>query len=468
LIALVLRLIPVLVTRSIGIGLDDMFQFDMLSRSITAGNGYRWYVITDLKRLEPYVDFDLSSIDYDPERGVPTSFRAPLYPAFLAIIYYFTGEGMGRFLAVRLVQAGIGALLVPLTYFISRRLFPDREPASVIAAWVVACYPMLIIYPIALATENIFFPLLLTSFLFLQKTADDPSLKNAIFSSLFLALTMLTRSVILPFAGLTVLWIWFILKQKRFSILMALIMLVLIAPWVIRNSLLHQRITGIETSLGYNLYVGYHPESDGSFTFGPSLDLVAILDDAERDRLGIQKALEFIRAQPDRFWTLARNRLGFFLGSEKRGLIYFYSNNFLGYIPKGLLLTIAGILLLPFCIASTSAMLGMALTRPRSGIILTYLLLVTYSLPHVFILSEGRFHLALIPFLSMFAALAWTGGWRAFAARWSESFTGKIAVSIAVLVIVLLIQNWALELFRDADKIATLLGPKGNHAHFPY
>ena len=33
-VALVLRLIPVLAARGLGIGLDDMFQYDMLARSL--------------------------------------------------------------------------------------------------------------------------------------------------------------------------------------------------------------------------------------------------------------------------------------------------------------------------------------------------------------------------------------------------------------------------------------------------
>jgi hypothetical protein len=95
-------------------------------------------------------------------------------------------------------------------------------------------------------------------------------------------------------------------------------MLVLIAPWIVRNSLLHGKMTGVESSMGYNLYLGYHPEGDGSFVFGPSLDLVPILnDDTERDQLGTHKALEFIRAEPGRFLPLALNRLGFFFGLEK-------------------------------------------------------------------------------------------------------------------------------------------------------
>ena len=43
LVALILRLVPVVAMHNMGIGLDDMFQYDMLARSIVAGNGYRWY-----------------------------------------------------------------------------------------------------------------------------------------------------------------------------------------------------------------------------------------------------------------------------------------------------------------------------------------------------------------------------------------------------------------------------------------
>ena len=124
-IALILRLIPVLLTRGLGIGLDDMFQYDMLARSLVAGHGFRWYAQADLERLAPYVNFDLSSVkDYDPVLGVPTSFRAPLYPTFLAIVYFFSGTGFTRFFAARLAQAiFFGAPLAPLTYWVAQRLF---------------------------------------------------------------------------------------------------------------------------------------------------------------------------------------------------------------------------------------------------------------------------------------------------------------------------------------------------------
>ena len=469
-VALVLRLIPIILTRELGIGLDDMFQYDMLARSLAEGNGFRWYAQADLNQLASIVDFDLISIkDYDPRLGIFTSFRAPLYPAFLAIIYFFSGTGFSRFFAARLAQAILlGAPLAPLTYLVSKRLFPDKERSAKISAWIIAAYPMLLVYPLGLGTENPFFVLLITSFLFLLLSKDRPTTFHFLLSGLFLGLTALTRSVILPFAGLAILWVWFVLKQKRGAVLVAVALALTITPWMIRNSLLHNKLTGIETSMGYNLYLGYHPQGNGSFVFGPSLDLLPILDDAERDKVGTQQATVFIKDAPERFIPLAINRLGYFFGLEKRVLMYFYSNDIIGFVPLPLLLTISTVLLFPFVVISTFGALGLSLLRWKSEHILLGLLFVSYILPHVFILSEDRFHLALVPYIAILAAQFWVNRRRAMSIRWNESQAGKIVVIISVMAAIYLISNWGLELTRDWDKIAQLLGPDGNQAYFPY
>jgi hypothetical protein len=477
-VALLLRLMPVILARGLGIGLDDMFQYDMLARSLASGNGFRWYAQEDLNQLAAYVNFDLSSVkEYDPIRGIPTSFRAPLYPTFLALVYFFSGIDFSRFFATRLAQAVfLGAPLAPLTYFVSKKLFPPvsvgegrgvrSERAARISAWIVACYPMLLVYPLGLGTENPFFVLLLTSFLFLLTSIETPSAFRLLLTGLFLALTTLTRSVILPFAFAAFCLLLFLYRKR--ALLTILSFLLVISPWVIRNSLLHQKLTGIETSMGYNLYLGYHPQGNGSFVFGPSLDLLTILDDAERDRIGTEKAIEFIQDQPERFIPLAINRLGFFFGLEKRVLMYFYSNNIIGYIPLPLLLTIAAILLLPFVIISISAAFGLAYLRWKPEHILLILLFVGYVLPHVLILSEDRFHLALVPYIAILAAQVWINGFAPLSVRWYESSVGKMIVSLVIFAAFMLITNWSFELIRDADKISQLLGPNGNQSHFPY
>lgn len=481
LVALILRLIPVLLTRGLGIGLDDMFQYDMLARSLASGNGFRWYAQEDLKLLEPYVDFDLSTAKgYDPEHGLYTSFRAPLYPTFLAVVYFFSETDFSRFFAARLAQVILlGAPLAPLTYLTAKHLssffFLDKtkeegrkkvESIAKISAYIVACYPMLIVYPLGLGTENPFFVLLLASFLFLLKSIERPTTFQYLTSGIFLALTALTRSVILPFAGLAMLYLIY-LHQKK-ALLVVFVFGMIIAPWIIRNSLLHDKLTGIETSMGYNLYLGYHPNGNGSFMFGPSLDLLTIMDDAERDEVGTQKAIGFMMEQPERFVSLAINRLGFFFGLETRVLMYFYSNNLIGYISKPLLLIISAILLLPFVFVSVSACLGLSILKWNSQTALLLLLLTFYLLPHVFILAEDRFHLALIPFLAILAAQFWAVGFQAISAGWRESNAGKWMVALAVFGVFLLLLNWGFELSRDADKIAALLGPDGNKTYFPY
>ena len=128
LVALTLRLVLVLLTIDLGIALDDMFQYDALAESIRLGQGFTWY------------------------GGIPTAARAPLYPLFLAVIYTPFGRS---FAAARIAQALLGSLLPLLAYGVGRRLFDER--ASVIASWVVALYPMFLVYPLGLATENLFF-----------------------------------------------------------------------------------------------------------------------------------------------------------------------------------------------------------------------------------------------------------------------------------------------------------------------
>ena len=232
--------------------------------------------------------------------------------------------------------------------------------------------------------------------------------------------------------------------------------------------MLHHKLTGVETSMGYNLYLGYHPKGDGSFIFGPSLDLLTIMDDAQRDEVGTKEAIGFIKDQPERFLPLAVNRLGYFFALDKRVLMYFYSNNILGFIPKPVLLFVAAILLLPFVVISISSAFAASFLKWNSRTVLLFLLLFMYLLPHIFILSEDRFHLALIPYLSILAAYFWESGLKNLAIRWKDSGYGKFAVILASLVVLLLMLNWGFELTRDADKIAALLGPAGNKTYFPY
>jgi 4-amino-4-deoxy-L-arabinose transferase-like glycosyltransferase len=468
LVALVVRLIPVIMARDLGIGLDDMFQYDMLARSIVAGDGYRWYAQDDLYLVQNYIPFDISTVDYDP-RGVVTSFRPPLYPAFLSLVYLVTGVSPERFFAARLVQVLLNALLVPLTYLIAIRVFPSHFRAARWSAWALAFYPMMVIYPLSLATENLFFILLLGSVLSLLKAGEDGRLRWYAFSGLLIGLSALTRSVIFPFSAVAALWVWISFRNWKAAAVLFMTAVLVCLPWITRNSMLHHRLVGIESSLGYNLYVGYHPSSTGTFQYGISLDLIPMLDDGLRDQIGTAKAIEFIRKDPSRVVTLAVMRAGHFFGLERRALAYFYSNNFFGFITAPLLLTIGLLIMLPFVVVSTSSAYGFFLADwRRHEVVLIGLVLLTYITPHILLLAEDRFHLTIVPFLAIFAARFWDGGFGQIKQLYGSTLVGKILVITSTVIVLLLILNWGNELARDYDKLVILFGPEGNTSGFPY
>jgi len=460
--ALVLRLIPVIATHNTGIGLDDMFQYDMLARSILSGEGYRWYSQPDLDLMSRYVTFDLTN--YDP-RGVITAFRPPAYPFFLSIIYFFGGTGDGRFFIVRLVQAILGALLPLLTWAIARRAFPAREKAARIAGWVVALYPMLCVYPLALATENLIFLLVLIALLLTLVAAEKQHWLWYLLAGITFGAACLTRSVVLLGCLAACVWLWIALKQRKGAVIVLAAMFAVITPWVIRNSIVFHHFTWIEESLGYQLYISYHPENEGGFSVDVSYDLIPYLDDVERNEAGMAAFRQFVAADPGRIPYLMLRRAGYFFGLEKRALTYFYVNNFFGYIPSLPMALIAGVLLLPFMVVSLSAALGAVIPWNR-GMWLLMLFAFFYFAPHLMIISEERFHMALVPILAMLAAQAWTRR-DEVKALWPTR-AGRLSLAAAGLAMVLLIGNWGFEVISQHELLAAIFSPGGNTLYLPY
>jgi hypothetical protein len=342
---------------------------------------------------------------------------------------------------------------------------------------------MLVIYPLSLATENLFFVLVLCSILALLKAKESLQTllaEKGIFisfvtrsrwfflSGVLLGLTCLTRSVALILAVFAIVWICCILKEGKKGFIVLLMAGMVVVPWVVRNSLIYGHFTGIESAIGYDLYLGYHPQGTGTFQYPQSLDLMTMMNDAERDQVGMNRALEFIKADPGRIFYLFLRRTGYFFGLERRVLTFFYSNDYFGHFPAPALAGIISLFCLPFVFISTSGVVGLALTSWRRETWLLGLFFVGYITPHLLIIAEDRFHLATVPFLVILAAQCWTGGWSSIRQRWVGSKVGKVMLILASTAILLLLANWGLELWRDADKLALLFSPNGNQTYFSY
>lgn len=461
LFALIVRLVPVLLTYNLPIGLDDMFQYDMLARSIVSGNGYRWYAQEDLKLIQAVLPIQTPA-DYDP-RGVLTSHRGPGFPLFLAWVYSIAGTGEQRFFFARLAQAFLTATIAPLTYILAHQL-GLQERTTRWAAGILAFYPLLIVYPLALVSENLFLVLLTLAVVLVLWVRSDQRWYVALMAGLVLGLAMLTRSVIAGFVPLALFWLWWSAPNKRRAVWNGAVLLAgflaITTPWVVRNSLVHKQLVWVESSLGYNLYLGYHPQSQGTFQFGISLDLLPILDDAERDAAGRQAALDFIRADPGRFPYLLVRKLGYFWGLDRRALGYFYSNGFFGYWPPWLLGAVMVLDTGPLLLLAPMALIGMVCGRLTGPKTLLLILLIYYTGIHMLILAEPRFHLPLLPLVAILAMYAlFEHPW--FASRPWQRY-------LALILVALLLFNWSAEIVRDWDMLSKLFGPEGHHLGLNY
>ncbi len=464
------RLLLVLAFLHAPIGLDDMHQYDMLARSLVAGNGYRWYGRDDVALLRPYLEryYELTIPTSEvPEEGLLTTFRAPGYPLFLAGLYLLFGLDQ-RLAVARLAQALLGGALAPLTALLSLRLGTTARAARLAGA-IVALYPILWLYPIGLGSENTFLPLVLLGLLGCLSAARTTRAGAALAAGLALGAATLTRGALALFLPIAALWLWRSapragLRQAMWLTVAASAVLV---PWMIRNSLVLGHPAFVENSAGYNLFVGYHPQGNGNFDVRVSVIPLRILDDGERDRWTMQQALGFIAADPARALSLIPRRLAFFFGLEDRELVYFYSNNYFGPIAQPWLGLAYLVLVLPFVVIALAAPFGLAWASDRSGRALVLGLTGALLLAYIPILADPRFHLPLVPALAAYAASALSAPH--LGSRLLASFRQRnVAVRLAMLVVLLLLALWAVDIAADWHRLSAVFASGGNHLALDY
>ncbi len=445
------------------IALDDMFQYDMLARSLAAGQGYRWYARADFETLRPYLEgfLDLTGVQ-PPENGLATTHRAPGYPLFLALLYCFSSPA-SHFVVARLAQVLLASLMAPAVAALALKMGLSRR-AAVLAALGMAFYPLLLLYPSALASENVFIPLLLAGTLALLWAAASASVWRCALAGLVVGLAMLTRSIVMPFAVLGTLWLGRYGQASWRGASLALITAVAVCvPWAVRNTLVMKRPAFVETSLGYNLFVANHPQSNGGFVSEVAILPLSMFDDAERDRYCTQQALSFIRADPVEALRRAALRAVYFVALEDRELAFFYGNGFFGPIPQPWLTLAYLLVVVPWVVLVPLALVGMALA-PRRPVWLVLALVAGYALPHLAVIAEPRFHLVLVPVLLPLAACGWVERRRLPEMLASRRAAAWLACAAAIVFLALVAWGVALRW----GQLSALLGPEGHKLYLSY
>ena len=94
---------------------------------------------------------------YAFQPGIPTAHRTPIYPLFLSGVYFIFGHS---YLAVRIMQAIIGALTCLLIYWLGKEIFD--EGVGRVVSLIVVFYLVPISYTGFSSNRNLLFTFLLS------------------------------------------------------------------------------------------------------------------------------------------------------------------------------------------------------------------------------------------------------------------------------------------------------------------
>jgi len=231
----------------------------------------------------------------------PTSFRPPLYPVFLALIYAPTGSSVTF---ARIVQAIVGAFLVVPVFVIAHAF--TRIRVAILAALIIAIHPLLVYTTGWLISETLVLTLFWVAMALLLHAWQNGRRLYAFASGLSLGLASLGRSelALFPLAALALALVLRLRKPLIRSILISItVALFTVLPWVVRNNAVHEGWVFLTTNAGVNLYGGNNSEADGGFRS----DLPYVfpeMTEVESDHEFMTMALGWIMQHPGEFLSL--------------------------------------------------------------------------------------------------------------------------------------------------------------------
>jgi 4-amino-4-deoxy-L-arabinose transferase-like glycosyltransferase len=268
----------------------------------------------------------LSTGVYGLTPGLPDAVLPPLYSALVAAVYRTAGRGT---LQIVLLNAAFDLLALLALRRIGARLFPPGPAIGTLAAACTAFYPYLVFQSLTVVDTSVFIGLLycfLATVVALRDVRNGPAIwTRGMFCGVLLGLTTLTRPVTPPLAVFVALWLaltvgWRSAIQRLLPV--ALGAVVVIAPWVARNSWTFGTPVAITTNAGSNFWQGNNPDTlkylragyDVQWTSPPPITAADPLG-PEADAELFRHAMAYLRAQPGDvpalLWTKLRVQWSF-------------------------------------------------------------------------------------------------------------------------------------------------------------
>ena len=378
---------------------DDSRIHIAIVQSLLAGHGFQW-------------------------NGAPTAATPPLYIFILAGLYGLFHNPA----AVRLVQAGLGALGCVIFYGTLRRLSDDLTALA--AASLLAVYPLLAYLAGLHLTENLFLFLLLLLLWQAVSVAERPTVRRAAWLGAVIGLAALTRAVFVAFLPFLIVWtagVWGLrspIGYRVFGIAVACAAAVIV-PWTIRNYLVLGAVIPVQGNAGVVFWAGNNAAADGGLVWpGPATWTDGPLPDngtygwrgvgqAEENRRYLRASAAWITAHPGDYLALLGHKI-----VRLYGLTRSAAGKDLRVPPA--------VSAFQACFLA-AAVAGLALARRRWQALWIFVVMIVFTNLTALAFSGGtRYTVPMIPSLALYAGVA-----LAAATAWVRGAVGPSGVSLS-------------------------------------
>ena len=243
-------------------------------------------------------------------QGSNFGYRAPLYFAYLAMIYKVTGHQtyhVGQFAHLLLL-----VIIMFLLYKITETWFGIK--VATITVWLRAILPTFVVADVSLMSESLFDVWLLAILMILLAHRSGAYRARDLFLlGLFIGAALLTRESAQGFVLILLGVLVFETHGLRARLVRMSLMLlglgVLLIPWMWRNTLVWQSPFPLALTSGVNLHTGNNPDATGEYVAMTQPSYMKIRT-REFDRWHRDQAMQYILEAPGRFLISGIKKLG--------------------------------------------------------------------------------------------------------------------------------------------------------------
>lgn len=243
--------------------------------------------------------------------GFTDTYHPPGYIAWLAAVFFVFGKSVA---AARVMNAILGALTCVLLFFIGKKAY--NETTGGIASVLLCFYPYSIAYSGDLISETFLMFMIAVSVLLILAAAEDRSFPVAAAAGVSMGAAALTKSVVLPFFALALVWLFWTGRDLKQVLVIALFAALAVMPWTLRNYYTQRTVAPVSTPwlsfAGSNCDEAYALEALGeldkpmpdslALKYRPKVfDEVEALSPEKRDEVCRARALGWVKDNPAKF-----------------------------------------------------------------------------------------------------------------------------------------------------------------------